>query len=50
MPKKQKLLDEYQFPGFRPKSKIKGIFGDPYARIIQLVIPNVIKKDTIEEN
>jgi len=29
-------LDEYQFPGFRPKARIKGIFGDPRARVITL--------------
>ena len=31
MGKKRRLLDEYQFPGFRPMSKIQGIFGDPKA-------------------
>jgi hypothetical protein len=36
MDKKRRLLDEYQFPGFRPRSRIKGIFGDPRARIIRL--------------
>lgn len=36
MGKKRRLLDEYQFPGFRPMSKIQGIFGDPKARIIRL--------------
>jgi len=36
MRKKKSLLDEYRFPGFRPKQNIKGIFGDPKARIIQL--------------
>lgn len=30
------MLDVYQFPGFRPKAKIKGVFGDPKARVIQL--------------
>ena len=30
------MLDEYRFPGFRPKAKIKGIFGDPRARVITL--------------
>lgn len=29
-------MDEYQFPGFRPKATVKGIFGDPMARVIQL--------------
>jgi len=36
MGKKRRLLDEYQFPGFRPMSKIQGIFGDQKARVIQL--------------
>jgi hypothetical protein len=36
MGKKRRLLDEYQFPGFRPRSEIQGIFGDPKARIIRL--------------
>jgi hypothetical protein len=36
MGKKRKLLDEYRFPGFRPKAEIKGIFGDPKARVIKL--------------
>jgi hypothetical protein len=36
MGKKRRLLDEYQFPGFRPRSEIQGIFGDPRARIIRL--------------
>ena len=36
MSKKRNLLDEYRFPGFRPRATIKGIFGDPKARIIQL--------------
>jgi hypothetical protein len=34
MAKKRRLLDEYQFPGFRARSKILGIFGDPKARVI----------------
>jgi hypothetical protein len=36
MVKKKRLLDEYQFPGFSPRSKIQGIFGDQRARIIRL--------------
>jgi hypothetical protein len=36
MYKKRRLLDEYQFPGFRPRSKIQGIFGDPKARVIRI--------------
>lgn len=36
MGKKRRLLDEYRFPGFSPKADIKGIFGDPKARVIRL--------------
>jgi hypothetical protein len=36
MKKTRRLLDGYRFPGFRPRAEIKGIFGDPGARIIQL--------------
>jgi len=36
MGKKRRLLDEYQFPGFRPRSEIQGIFGDTKARVIRL--------------
>lgn len=36
MSKKRSLLDEYQFPGFRPKAGIQGVFGDPKARVIRL--------------
>ena len=37
MRKQRRLLDEYRFPGFRPRAKIQGVFGDPKARIIRLV-------------
>jgi hypothetical protein len=36
MGKNRKLLDEYRYPGFRPMAKIKGVFGDPKARVITL--------------
>ena len=36
MGKKKSLLDEYRFPGFRPRATVKGIFGDPKARVIRL--------------
>lgn len=36
MGKKRRLRDEYQFPGFSPRAEVKGIFGDPKARIIKL--------------
>jgi transposase len=32
----KRLTDEYCFPGFRVLSKLKGIFGDPRARLITL--------------
>ena len=32
----QQLTDVYRFPGFRPLSTIRGIFGDPKARVIRL--------------
>ena len=36
MEKNRKLLDEYRVPGYRPMARIKGIFGDPKARVITL--------------
>lgn len=39
MPKrhrKRRLWDIYQFPGFRPSTTVKGIFGEPGARVIAL--------------
>ena len=36
MEKRRRLLDEYRFPGFSPRAEIKGIFGDPKARVIRL--------------
>lgn len=36
MGKKRKLLDEYRFPGFRPRAETQGVFGDPKARVIKL--------------
>jgi hypothetical protein len=35
MGKNRRLLDEYRFPGFRPRAEIQGVFGDPKARVIQ---------------
>lgn len=32
----RRLWDEYRFPGFRPSSTVKGVFGDPVARVITL--------------
>jgi len=40
MPKKRKprrLADAYRFAGFRPLQSLKGVFGDPQARLITLV-------------
>jgi len=34
--RKRRLWDTYAFPGFRPESTVRGIFGDPKARIIRL--------------
>src|ERR1700737_2119984 len=34
--KRKRLLDAYRFPGFRPVEQIRGVFGDPYARVIIL--------------
>lgn len=31
------LLDAYRFGGFRAKAGLRGIFGDPKARVITLV-------------
>jgi hypothetical protein len=31
-----RLLDAYRFPGFRPEATVRGIFGDPKARIVSL--------------
>lgn len=36
MEKSRRLLDEYRFPGFRPRAEIAGMFGDSRARVIRL--------------
>jgi hypothetical protein len=36
MCKTRRLLDEYRFPGFRPKAAMQGIFGKPEFRVIPL--------------
>jgi hypothetical protein len=36
MEKQRRLLDEYRFPGYRPRAGIRGVFGDSRARVIQL--------------
>ena len=34
--RKRRLQDTYTFPGFRPKATVKGVFGDPKARVVSL--------------
>ena len=34
--RKRRLWDAYAFPGFRPETTVRGIFGDPKARIVRL--------------
>src|SRR5258706_12404354 len=36
MVKYRRLWDTYRFPGFSPRSTLRGIFGDPKARILGL--------------
>lgn len=36
MSKQKRLTDAYRFPGFTPLQTVKGVFGDPKARIVQL--------------
>jgi hypothetical protein len=31
------LQDAYRFPGFQPLTIVRGVFGDPQVRIVQLV-------------
>jgi hypothetical protein len=31
-----RLWDAYAFPGFRPRPTVRGVFGDPKARVITL--------------
>ena len=35
--KRKRLLDAYRFADFRPLDRVRGVFGDPKARIITLV-------------
>jgi len=37
MAKRQRLQDEYRFAGARPLATVRGVFGDPMARIVVLV-------------
>src|ERR1035437_1134751 len=34
--RRRRLWDTYTFPGFRPQPTVRGVFGDPKARIITL--------------
>src|SRR5262249_30869266 len=34
--RRRRLWDAYWFPGFRPQPTVRGIFGDPKARVITL--------------
>ncbi len=34
--RQRRLSDAYSFPGFRPQPTVRGVFGDPDARIITL--------------
>ena len=36
MRKPRRLDDTFRFPGFRPEATVRGIFGDPKARILRL--------------
>jgi hypothetical protein len=35
--KRRRLRDAYRFAGFRPIEQVRGVFGDPHARIVTLV-------------
>jgi hypothetical protein len=35
--KQRRLRDAYRFAGFRPIEQVRGVFGDPHARIVALV-------------
>jgi hypothetical protein len=36
-PARRRLSDTYRFTGFRALEQIKGVFGDPRARVVTLV-------------
>ena len=36
MAKLKRLLDIYRFPGFVPRPKLRGLFGDPRAVVLTL--------------
>jgi hypothetical protein len=36
METRRRLVDLYRFPGFRPRASVRGVFGDPQARVVSL--------------
>jgi hypothetical protein len=36
MEKQRRLEDAYRFPGFEPEKSVRGLFGDPKARVLRL--------------
>ena len=36
MQNQRRLEDAYRFPGFVPEATVRGVFGDPKARIVRL--------------
>jgi len=36
LPHRPRLADAYRFPGFVPASTVRGVFGDPWVRIVTL--------------
>jgi hypothetical protein len=32
----RQLRDAYRFPGFEPRGRVRGVFGDPLARVVVL--------------
>src|SRR3972149_1600200 len=35
--RRRRLLDAYRFAGVRPLEQVRGVFGDPLARVVTLV-------------
>jgi hypothetical protein len=33
----RRLTDQYACPGFHPRARVRGVFGDPKARVVTLV-------------
>ena len=36
MENQRRLDDAYRFPGFEPEKTVRGVFGDPKARVLRL--------------